>query len=1005
MNFSHPFIRRPVMTILLMLALFAIGAAGLHKLPISDMPNVDYPSLFVTADLPGASPEVMAKDITTPLEKELMGIKGIEHLFSSSWTGGCYVWIQFNLDKSIDLAAQEVQRAIDRASLPKDLPERPKYHRRSLSNTTIFYAVLSSPSMSPEKLYDYAEAHIQKPLAMIEGVGEVKLSGKSPALEVEIEPELLAARDLTMEDVKRAIQRGGARAPVGSLTGDFRRLGLDLPQSIQKKSDLENLAIVYRRGAPVRLKDLGSIKEQGLQNDRFHFVDRHKSEAGLLIEIRKESGANVVALSEKVDEELKRIRSELPPTCQLKVILDQSIWIKESIHDLQANLGLALLLVAAVIYFFLGRVKDTLIPCLALPLSLLGTCAAIHFLGYSLDILSLLALTLAMGFVVDDAIVVLENIARLREQGATTLDAAILGSKQICFTVLSMTLSLIAVFIPLIFLGGVVGNLFREFSMALSIAILISGLVSLTLIPMLCARIRSSLPQKKEGKLQAAMLRFYKPSLRWCLNHRKITLFGGILSLALSVWIFTKLPVQLLPKEDLGWGVLSIHVPDNDSESDVEKEQKKAEAIIAQNSSVECFATWINGHRIYAFMRMVPLEKRPPLDQILEPLRRQIEETPGLSVWAGSRGLISLSLGDTGGETGYKYSIRSLDVIELHRSVRQMETAMNQRPEFEKVSHDLPALAPKLSIQIAKEKADLLGLSPESIQSALQSAYTSSIPARIERSGERIPIYLSLKPQYRKDPASLEKLSLKSAQGTMIPLKAVASWKEELSPPSIQHLFQLPVATLNFKLSSKTTPEQAAKTLETLAEEILPSQVRGSLAGDGEVQKSALGDMKFLFILSILAMYVVLGILYESFIHPITILSSLPFAGLGAGLTLLLFREPLSLYSFVGLILLIGIVKKNGIMLVDHAIQSEEKDAERAIFDACLVRFRPIMMTTMAALMGAVPVAIGLGAGGGTRKGLGLAICGGLLFSQLLTLYLTPVVYLILERLKRPFNS
>ncbi|HAB99276.1 MAG TPA: hypothetical protein DCE71_05595 [Parachlamydiales bacterium] len=531
MNISQPFIKRPVMTLLLMLSLLFAGLLSLQKLALSDMPNVDYPTIYVTADLPGANPETVAREVSSVLEKEFASLKKIEHMSSFSWLGGCYVLLQFSLDKDIDQAAHEVQRAIDKAYLPNDLLERPKVHRRSVNQSTVLYAVFSSSSLEPEKLYHFASDHLQKPLSLIEGVSEVRLSGASESIEIEIDPEKLAARELSLEEVKRSLQKEGSSIPVGRL--EERHLGLYVPQRLQTVEDLGNTAIAYREKAPVRLKDLGSIKEEGLNIDHFRFIGKKQNETGLLIEIKKESGVNVVSLCEKIKKELEKIQKNLPPTHHIQIILDQSVWIEEALHDLEWNLGLSLVLVSVVIFLFLGRLQDTLIPCLALPLSLLGTCAFMYMLDYSLDILSLLALTLAMGFVVDDAIVVLENIARLREEGKNPFEAALIGSKQIGFTVLSQTVSLIAVFIPLIFMGGVLGKLFREFSVSLSLAILLSGLVSLTLTPMLCARLKpSSKPQKKESP---SSFRWYEKSLSWCLRHKKTTLFAGALSLISSI--------------------------------------------------------------------------------------------------------------------------------------------------------------------------------------------------------------------------------------------------------------------------------------------------------------------------------------------------------------------------------------------------------------------------------------------------------------------------------------
>lgn len=985
-----------------MLSFLAMGFWGLKKLPISDMPNVDYPSLYISANFPGASAEVVERDLTSPLEKEFAPIRGIEHLSSLSWQGGCYILVQFSLDKSIDLAVQEVQRAIDRTILPSELLRRPEIHRRSVANSTVLYAVLSSSTQNPQKLYQFAEQHIQKPLSLIEGIGEVRLSQTEPTLDIEVDLERLSARGLIMDDIRRSLEKAGASFPLGTLKGDFQKLGLHISQPLQTKEDLGEVILGEVEGAFIKLKEVASIEEKGRDTDHFRFTSNGESKTGILIEVKKQSGVNVVSLCEKIRNELTSIQKTLSPAHQIKIILDQSVWIEEAVSDLKGNLALALLLVAIVIFLFLGRLSDTLIPCLALPLSLLGTCACMQWLGYSLDILSLLALTLAMGFVVDDAIVVLENIARHREGGKSPFESALIGAKEIGFTILSITLSLVAVFLPLLFMGGILGKLFREFSVTLSLAIILSGFISLTLTPMLCAKLQIHKTKETKPLYHHKWFRFYEPSLSWCLKHPKTTLLTGLASLLCSIWAFKALPVNLLPKEDLGWGFLSIDLPASLPDEEIEKTQILVEKIISEDPSVDCIAAWVNKTNLGLFVKFIDHGKRAHVKMILDSLQEKLEKEPGLSVWTHMQGLISFSLGDSDNKGGLRYTLRSYDLKELRIATEELEKKLKTLPLFEKVYSNLPQPAPRLSILVAAEKAEPLGLSSEGIQKALQTAYMDTTPLVIERSGERIPVRLQLRENQRKNEHSLQKLSLRAPSGAMVPLQAVASWKEELSSPIIQHLFQLPTATISFTLASNASPEEASLILDSLAGEIFSESTRGNLGGEAGSQKKVLADMLLLFFLAVLAMYVILGILYESFIHPLTILSSLPFAGLGAALSLLIFGQPLSLYSFVGIILLVGIVKKNGIMLVDHALQSS-KPPEEAIFEACLVRFRPIMMTTLAALMGAIPVAIGLGAGGDTRKGLGIAIAGGLFFSQMLTLYLTPVVYLYFDRFRRKY--
>ncbi len=997
MNLSEPFIKRPVMTTLVMMAILFLGFLAFRKLPVTDLPNVDYPIITIQASYTGASPEVMAQTVAVPLEKELININGLKHLSSQSSRGFTWLNLQFELDRDINEVAQDVQAALKKAesALPPDLDRSPTYHKANEHQESIIYLVLTSSTAPLSELYDYAHARIESRVARIEGVGKVQVHGSPYAVRIQLNPELMAARALTFEEVRSAVSQAAGTMPLGVLDTPGRKFTLEVPSSLKQAVDFANLSITPH----VRLKEIADVYD-GLESEEiFHYITPQQDSLAVILGIQKQSNANAVRISSELRKLLPEMRAELPSSMQLELWFDKAMWIKEAIEDVEWSLVLAFALVIGVIFFSLGRLRDTLIAAVALPLSIIGTLIAMHLLHFNLDLLSLLALTLAMGFVIDDAIVVLENIVRLQEkEGLTPLQAALKGSKQISFTILSMTLSLVAVFIPLLFMQDVTGKLFREFSVTLAISILVSGFVSLALTPMLCSQFLSLHPKEKVSFNQT-LLSLYERTLHWCLSHRKTTLAFAVGCTAITVLLFRSLSINLFPEEDRGFIWSFIQMPSGMSKGDTEVHQHKLNQIVQAHPAVESFVTLnFKDYHIY-LIRLSPSGKRPAQAAVVSELQNQLNAIPGTQAFMRGMQLISSGMGSYA-KSNYQFVLRGSDLEEVRKSAEALKQKLLSYPAIINPDLDLRTDDPKLEIAIFEEQAEKLGLTRQMIQMLLQNAYAGGDIGTIEKSSERYKVFLELNPQFQKNTAALSKLYLKTPSGASVPLKAVAEWKESVGLQSVQHIDLLPAAILSFDISKEASIEEVLHTLKQTAYQTLPPSVSGKLEGLAEMVDSTAKDTVLLLILAVIAMYVVLGILYESFIHPLTILSALPFACLGGILTLLAFKEPLSLYSMVGFLLLIGIVKKNGIMMVDYALElqrKEERPPLSAIQEACLVRFRPIMMTTVAAVMGALPVAIGIGAGSETRRGLGLVIAGGLLFSQLLTLYITPILYLYLE--------
>jgi len=1044
MNLAELFIKRPVMTTLVTAAILVFGIIAYRQLPVSDLPNVDYPTIQVAAALPGANPDTMASAVATPLERQFSTIAGLDAMSSSNSQGLTAITLQFNLNRNIDAAAQDVQAAISAVlgQLPADMPSPPTYQKVNPADQPIIYMSIGSKTLPLSTVDHYADTIMAQRISTISGVAQVQVFGEQKyAVRVRLDPKSLAARGIGIDEVTAAIQRANVNLPTGLLTGDHKAFSLQASGQLLDSAAYRPLIVAYRNASPVRLEELGNVIDS-VQNDKVAMYE-NGTQAEVLA-IRKQPGTNTVEVVNNIRRLLPTFRSQLPASIELHIGYDRSETIRESVQDVKFTLLLTIALVVMVIFLFLRNLSATIIPSLALPMSIIGTFAIMYLLGYTVDNLSLMALTLSVGFVVDDAIVMLENIVRHMEKGETVMEAALNGSREISFTILSMTLSLAAVFIPVLFLAGILGRLLHEFAVVIATAVLVSGFVSLTLTPMLCSRFIRPPASEKHGTLYNAservfqgMVRLYDWSLTGVLRHRFITLVASFVILGGTLYLFFLIPKGFLSSEDSGLVVGFTQAQQGISVESMRKHQLEVTNLVVHDPNIaDTFAMAGAGFAGFAsntgifFSHLKPSAQRQlaPLpqaegilavpgmmsfyklavkiwprhmstDDVINQLRPQLFSVPGIIAFMQNPPPIQI--GGRLTKSPYQFSLQGADTAELYSSANILMQKMAQIPGLRDVNTDLQIANPQVNVVIDRDKASTLGVTAFQIEDALASAYGDRQVSTMYRPDNEYKVIVELEPQYQKDPNVLSMLYIRSSGGQLVPLSSVAKFTQTLGPLAVNHTGQLPSVTISFGLLPGVALGDAVTKVQDVARATLPATISGNFQGEAQAYQASLVGLGVLLVLTIFLIYALLGILYESFIHPLTILSGLPSAGLGAIATLMLFKDDLNLYGFVGIMMLIGIVKKNAIMMIDFALEAERKEGKStrdAIHEGCLVRFRPIMMTTMAALMGTLPIAMGLSASAETRRPLGLAVVGGLVVSQLITLYITPVYYTYLDQ-------